>query len=761
MKIDRAILLLVLSLFVIVSGCNYDDDGPLLPDDTGDYAYPIPTITSPENYSSFSSGDDIELVGQAIAGDSTIIPGSDLTWRSTRDGELGSGNSLTVDLSPGNHFIVLTAADSNDSTASVSISIIVDDDTPTLSVEIISPSAGSYSVGASLILTALAQDGEGNTLSDSALVWSSSIDAVIDTGNNITYVPSEGTHLITVIATDSLGNTATDNVSIVISTGGSGDEPDVTISSPANGAEFLPGDTILFTGLAVDFRDEIVPDSLLTWESDIDGELGKGYSVEGVLTTGTHRITLTAVDIFGNTGVGMIVIVIGEPSYPVALIIDPREGESFSESEPIALHGLTTSELPIISYQWTSSINGVIGTRQIDESMLSIGNHTIVFSVTNSSGLTGRDTVHIRVGEDHSPVVTIAEPDDSAHFDEGEIITFIGSAYDLDDGPLTGTSLYWSSDRDRFLGYGQTFDFELSPGLHLIKLMAIDSDFNDGMDSIWVFVEGLDGPNVVILTPLPHTQFPELGLITFGGYAIDDEDGSLPSERLSWWSSIDGNIGVGVPLMRALTAGEHIIVLTATDYDGMTGTDTVQITVLNYPEPLILTPANGSRFRDDDIIIAKGMAYDVEDGAIPGTSLSWLIADTLIGTGDSIAFMLPAGVHRINLTAVDSDDMEATVSVQVRVDASTPPYIEIIAPEDGHAVSEDVPIVFRCIANDVEDGDLTGTDIEWTSDIELPPTIGYGTYFTTGLSSGTHTITATATDSDGLSTSASINVLIY
>ncbi len=56
----------------------------------------------------------------------------------------------------------------------------------------------------------------------------------------------------------------------------------------------------------------------------------------------------------------------------------------------------------------------------------------------------------------------------------GEPIIFKGSAFDLEDGALSNSSLTWTSDIDGFLGTGRVFTTtDLTPGIHSITLTAL------------------------------------------------------------------------------------------------------------------------------------------------------------------------------------------------------------------------------------------------------------------------------------------------
>ncbi len=74
--------------------------------------WPTTLFTSPTDGSSFNNIDDITFVGSAIDPEDGVLSGTSLVWKSNKDGNLGTGESITTKLSIGTHFITLTAADS-------------------------------------------------------------------------------------------------------------------------------------------------------------------------------------------------------------------------------------------------------------------------------------------------------------------------------------------------------------------------------------------------------------------------------------------------------------------------------------------------------------------------------------------------------------------------------------------------------------------------------------------------------------------------
>lgn len=101
-------------------------------------------------------------------------------------------------------------------------------------------------------------------------------------------------------------------------------------------------------------------------------------------------------------------------------------------------------------------------------------------------------------GPDNPPTVTITSPGDGASITSGESITFAGSASDVEDGTVTG-SLVWTSSNDGQIGTGASFTTSaLSNGTHTITASANDSAGNTGSATITVTVEASGGTGITL-----------------------------------------------------------------------------------------------------------------------------------------------------------------------------------------------------------------------------------------------------------------------
>ena len=88
---------------------------------------------------------------------------------------------------------------------------------------------------------------------------------------------------------------------------------------------------------------------------------------------------------------------------------------------------------------------------------------------------------------------------------------------------------------------------------------------------------------------------------------------------------------------------------------------------------------------------------------------------------------------------------------------NTLPGVTITVPPDGVSVVEGIAVTFTGTVNDSEDGDLSA-NLVWSSDRD--GVLGTGASISTTLSKGWHTITASVTDSGGLSGSDQISIRV-
>ena len=195
--------------------------------------------------------------------------------------------------------------------------------------------------------------------------------------------------------------------------------------------------------------------------------------------------------------------------------------------------------------------------------------------------------------------------------------------------------------------------------------------------------------------------------------------------------------------------------------DDINGARALYPTVSNTaPSVTISSPANGASYPNGATVSFTGSANDTQDGSLT-SALAWRSnLDGSIGLGGSFSRTLSAGTHTITATAVDSGGLNTVRTVNVTVAAAvtnTAPSVTISSPANGASYASGATVTFTGAASDTQDGSLTA-GLVWSSN--LSGTIGTGGSFTKVLTAGTHTISAKATDSGGLTTVRQVSVTV-
>ncbi len=328
-----------------------------------------------------------------------------IVWQSNVDGYLGTGSDISRVLSSGSHTVTAQVNDSNGLSASQSVNVQVLNEVvntePTVAIN--TPKTDSTFEFSSVInFSGSANDNEDGNLS-SNIIWNSSIDGFIGQGANFTKVLSNGTHIISAFIEDSEGLAAVASVTTYVLEDTQNTQPNLEIDSPQSGASFDKDSMVNFMASASDPEDGNLSNSI-QWSSNVDGILGVGSDISASLSTGTHVITATAVD-SSNASIQrqVTILVTGEQSdnqAPTVTILSPSNGGSY-DSQAVVTFSATASDNEdgnISSYvEWTSNVDGYLGTGASLSSTLSDGTHTIKAVIHDSETLSHSQEVTITV----------------------------------------------------------------------------------------------------------------------------------------------------------------------------------------------------------------------------------------------------------------------------------------------------------------------------------------------------------------------------
>lgn len=534
-------------------------------------------------------------------------------------------------------------------------------------VTLMAPESGaSFTAGTSIVFEGSATDAEDGAITGDALAWSSDLDGALGLGGRIeTALVTEGTHTITLTATDAEGLSGSASLTVVVTPS---NVPTVTITSPEDGHQASIGESIVFRATVQAPPGADVANGDIVWTSSLDGQIGIGAEIRtGLATEGAHTITCTATDSAGESGSATVTVEVVSNHAPEATILEPADGDYFKPDQSIAFRGsaqdFEDGALTGASLVWRSDAIGQIGIGAQVTTALPLGDHVITLEATDTQGVKGEATITLHVVENIPPRCAIARPDDGDSFLEGQSIRFEGSCTDPESGAIT-TGLTWSSDVDGQIGLGAVVQTALpTTGAHVISLCAADpaDAALTGCASVGIDVRANTPPTCAITAPTDGAVVSAGSPIDLRADASDAEDPSLTGQNLTYaWDSD----GTAVADRRSATltydaadSGSHTLTLQVTDSGGLSCTASVSLFVNLPPTASIDSVTQGG---SPDTPFATGTAIDLTGtGTDPdgdAVSLDW--RDSLEGdfaSGGSVSLAAPLmGRHLVTLTATDT-----------------------------------------------------------------------------------------------------------
>ena len=352
---------------------------------------PAISLTTPTDGSTHYAGDTIVFTASATDPDDGDLSES-IVWSSDVAGVFGIGASIQRnDLAVAVHAVTASVTDAQGATAQQGLSIEVIDNTPP-SITLVAPTGDvTLFTDETLTLTGTASDAEDGDLSG-VIAWVSDLDGPLGSGPSLVAGPfAEGARTITAVVSDTRGAQA--SVTFVATVLVRPNQPpEVAIALPADGADYLALESVLFSGSATDAEDGNLSGAL-QWTSSLDGAIGSAATVDTTaLSVGTHMITAAVTDSGGLTGESSVTLDILPNALPVIAVSSPVEGVSITLGDALDLAAVATdAESGDLSQflEWISDVEGSLGFGSpLQISSLSLGAHVITAIVSDAQGQT-------------------------------------------------------------------------------------------------------------------------------------------------------------------------------------------------------------------------------------------------------------------------------------------------------------------------------------------------------------------------------------
>ena len=481
--------------------------------------------------------------------------------------------------------------------------------------------------------------------------------------------------------------------------------------------------------------------TLTGYGSDVDGTIASylwtkiAGPVAGTLTNptsstatlaaleeGVYQYTLTVTDNAGATGIDTVKVMVNPipNNAPTA-----NAGADISLTMPSNAVNITGSgtdaDGSIVSYKWMKVSGPVPGTdsslvANINITDLVVGTYLYQLTVTDDDGAIGKDSVIITVNPapNIAPIanagsdISITIPINSTSLNglgtdgDGTIVSFLWSKVL---GPAAGSIS--NANQDTALVTG------LATGVYQYSLTVTDNNGSSSSDTVQVTVNGEPnnppvanaGADITITLPVDSTLLNGSGT---------DSDGNITA---FYWSKISGPIGADslananadTTMLTALSQGVYQYLLTVTDDDGATASDTITVSV--NPLPNLAPYANAGA----DVILTLPVN-----------------ATTLIGSGTdadgtivSYAWEKIAGPASGNISGTNADTAQLSGLVQ-----GVYQYLLTVTDNGGSTATDTVRVTVNAPAN-------------------LPPTANAGTDITVTLPTNNATLNGSGIDTDG------------
>ncbi len=184
---------------------------------------------------------------------------------------------------------------------------------------------------------------------------------------------------------------------------------------------------------------------------------------------------------------------------PIVSVLAPGNGDSWAATGSYTVTWTASdADSDALTYSVLYSPNGndwmPIRTA-VTETQLVVDSAEFAGGIGARIRVLATDGVNTSVGESASfaveskgPQAYILSPAGDSIILPGIPLFLQGYAYDLEDGALGDTALQWNSSRDGNLGTGSAIVANLSYGLHIITLAATDSNGNNSVAGMTVFI---------------------------------------------------------------------------------------------------------------------------------------------------------------------------------------------------------------------------------------------------------------------------------
>ncbi|MDB5271816.1 MAG: hypothetical protein JWO58_183 [Chitinophagaceae bacterium] len=417
---------------------------------------------------------------------------------------------------------------------------------------------------------------------------------------------------------------------------------------------------------------------------------------------------------------------------------------------------LGTSTASPFTYSWTGVVSGT---------------YTLTALATdNRAGVTLSAPITVKV--DQAPTVSITSPANNATFTSPATVNITATASDTD-GTISKVDFY---NGTTLLGSDNTSPYSYSwtgvtAGTYTLTAKATDNLGTVTTSSTITIVVSNPNqlPTVNITSPLNNATFTSPATVSITATA-SDTDGTISKVDFYNGTTLLGsdNASPYSYSWTGVTAGTYTLTAKATDnQSGVTTSSAITIIVSNpnqLPTVNITSPLNNATFTSPTTVSITATASDA-DGSI--SKVDFYNGATFLGTDNASPYSynwtgVTAGTYTLTAKATDNQS-GVTTSSAITIVVSNPnqlPTVIITSPSNNATFTSSATVSITATASDA-DGTISKVDFYNETTLLGSDNTSPYSYSWTGVTAGTYTLTAQATDDQsGVTTSSAITIVV-
>ncbi|HLY08665.1 MAG TPA: Ig-like domain-containing protein, partial [Planctomycetota bacterium] len=609
--------------------------------------------------------------------------------------------TAAIALTSGSNLITITATDAAGNVSTSTITVIDDNQSPTISVTSPSSAVNLNSSTTPINLGGTASD----NVQVSKVTWSNPAAAANGTAVGTTAwnasVPLVlGTNQITLTAFDEVGNASSRTVNVTYDPGA----PSIGITAPTIQPTFLTGSSPLdFAGTSSD----LLVVSSVTWTNATTGATGTAagttsWTATIPLNPGPNLISFTATDGIGTTTSASIAVTL-DVTAPVVTIVTPTPPTFVTQVRPLAISGTAIDDTSVTQVAWSNGLTGASGQATFAAPNwnanipLVPGANVITVKAVDPVGNIGSASITVNFSLETSPPTIAIDPSLLPAFTSPtQLATIFGTASD----PIAVTQVSWINKTTGTTGLATgttswTTTVPLTGGANDIAIIASNDGGVTAIEDVtvtFVATAQTSPPSVNITQPttaatfnattsplnLHCTAIDAVGVVTVAWNNQATYGTGLCSWGSDWFA--------GIPMI----VGSNPITVTATDTSGNVATATITITYkppVGDPVPpvvAITSPAGSGTVTVavPQIDLAGTATDNVSVSTVTFSNAATGVGATAAGTTSWTASTIPlmTGVNVLTVRALDPSGNlgQATLVVVYTPPASAKPVAPTI-----------------------------------------------------------------------------------